>query len=112
MPAAATWQVDNLLAVAGAQLCFVPVVPPNRVDLRDVKFALVERDAMRRVQTAEHGDHPLRASGVLSIRESQHRAIAHIGDQQHAARTEGHLAGVRRFGENGNMETRGQGQPG
>ena len=62
---------------------------------------------MRRVQARQHGDRRSRVSGVLGIGESQHRAVAGVGHQQHAARTEGHLPCIRRGGENGNMESGG-----
>ena len=47
-------KVRDLLAVAGAQLRFIPIIAPDRVDLRDVEFSLVKRNAMRRVQAREH----------------------------------------------------------
>ena len=52
-----------------------------------------------------------RAPGVFRIRKRQHRAVARVSHQQHAARTEGHLARIRRVRENRNMEARRQLQP-
>ena len=49
MPAPAAWEIGNLLAICGFQLCFVPVVTPHCINLCHVKLAIMKRDAVRRV---------------------------------------------------------------
>jgi len=42
---------------------------------------------------------------VFGIWKTENGAIAHVSNQQHATRTEDHLARVRRIGKNCNVET-------
>jgi hypothetical protein len=43
-------------------------------------------------------------SRVLGIGKGKDRTVAHAGSQQDAAGAEGHHAGMRRVGENGNVK--------
>ena len=111
MPAPTPWQVGELLAIRGFQLCFVPVVTPHCINLCHVKLAIVKREAMRRIQIVEHRHRALRLSGMFGIRKGEHFAVAHVCDQQHAARTERQHPRMRRGREHRNVKTLRQLQP-
>jgi hypothetical protein len=99
MAATASREIHNFLTIAGAQSRFIPVITTHRIDLCDIKFAIVKGDAMRRVQTAEDRYLTIRVANMFGIRKRQHYAVAGLGHQQHSARTESHLPGMRRVRE-------------
>ncbi len=106
MPAATSRKLRNPLPVDRAQLRFVPVIATDRVHFCDIELAVVKSNAMRRVQSAEHWDRRFSMPSVLRIRQGQHYAIAHVGDEQHTARTESHLARMGYIGKDRDMEIR------